>query len=265
MPVAMAVAIAQQACSLTPQPAAAATRYVLQHSLEERHIMLITSLQQHFVGFDGTPFDFHGHSGGYFNLLSEDLVQINSQFDDQHQGAGWTFMRSIGIKYRPSNTRIAIELASAGKMRVTVNNRVLQPIYGTVRMQLGPNAWLRYTTRADSHSVDTVHGNADKHDRDVLYFESPHFGFSFYVLPNQLHLNMESELHTFERGLDVHGVLGQTYGWVLADEVGDAPLRYPEGEDGDYQVSGLFEDDFLYNRFAASTWNKGTMQGASRV
>ncbi len=161
-------------------------------------------------------------------------------------------MRSIGIKYQPSNTRITIELAAPGKMRVTVNDRVLQPIYGTMRLQLGNGAWLRYTARADGHSINTVSGNADKKDRDALFFESPHFAFTFYILPNQLHINMESELRTFARELDVHGVLGQTYAWVLADEEGDAPLRRPEGDDGDYEVSGLFEDDFLYNRYTAA-------------
>ena len=56
----------------------------------------------HFVGFDGSKFDFQGIQGRVFNLLSDAKVQVNSLFQPYGDGSATT-MGQIGVRIGGDN------------------------------------------------------------------------------------------------------------------------------------------------------------------
>jgi hypothetical protein len=51
----------------------------------------------HFKGFDGRPFDFQGHAGGSYNLISEQEHQLNAKFVSDSDTSG-TWLDELVLK-----------------------------------------------------------------------------------------------------------------------------------------------------------------------
>ena len=53
----------------------------------------------HFKGFDGRPFDFQGHAGNSYNLISEQEHQLNAKFVSEPESAR-TWLGELVLKFK---------------------------------------------------------------------------------------------------------------------------------------------------------------------
>lgn len=181
----------------------------------------------HFVGFDGSKYDYDGIPGAVFSVLQTADVAINAHLV-QHdvtihhtEKVSLTYMDEIGIS--AAGARIML-LAGAGKIHVEVNNAEA-PAYVE-----GQPRSIRLT---DETSL-LITG-----DKSVE-LKVPGFVFDITLRHDKfLDIRRAAQTQEFAEG-EVHGVLGQTA--VAGRDATNGVV----GEDADYFVGSLWDYDFKY-------------------
>lgn len=187
----------------------------------------------HFIGFDGSIFDFQGISGDVFNIVSDSMLQVNALFLDASEGAkswykGATWMLQVGVKCFNDS----ITISSPKEMDVKIAKR---------------NGQRNMDVSSHAHDVNIQCG----HFWNVTVTGEQHrltHGWSFKVraLPLATPVNPP------------HGVLGQTLRYLYSADQQPHPVKSQglqgkgvvQGEVADYIVKdGLLGNGFKFNKF----------------
>jgi hypothetical protein len=215
-------------------------------------LFAIAAGDPHFAGFDGEKFDFHGEPHKFYNLLSDDNIQVNAYFSDwpsDTSGHDFTATRRAGIVVKDIYGLYNIVIDSDGYVAIDgfeVTNKYLS---------FGINSFIRIIDNYD----DIGHKDLKEFDgfgdfTRAYEVSTPEYRIIFVAATdnyNGYYLNFLAEIKNPE--LRPHGVVGQT-----ADGDGKPREAIPhtyqgegviEGDYPDYEVSGLFENDFKYNKF----------------
>lgn len=214
-----------------------------------------------FQGLDGRVFLFNGKPGAAFNLISEQFHQVNALFVDGPQrtselaggkdSPNGTYIASMGLKLY--NTTLEVDVGEDGSMTVILEGEqvVLTNENNFESSMTSPK--VNVTTHKFREELgETVHVVTDIYN--FMLYASPRKWDEENKVINRGHLNMALGIRPeayFTR--DVHGVLGQ----IAPDshpDVENLPKELQtaflgDGEETDYVVSGLFGQDFKFNRF----------------
>jgi len=177
----------------------------------------------HFIGFQGERYDFQGQPNKYFNILTDDHVQVNAHFTPKC-GDWYSYMNAFGIKLH--SHRILVNLTGAW---------------------LDEEALTESTTLVDIDTTLKVNGTK-------VNVITPDYIFHMFESPGTCkHLDLEAKIVDRSR-VKPHGLLGQSnqhdhsknkyqiYGPNAEGEI--------EGTSKDYEVTDLFADDFTFNKFS---------------
>jgi len=194
----------------------------------------------HFVGFDGSVYDFHGRFNTVFALITDSMFEVNALFSEftdgwtkwKKNGAAQSWMTEIGI--RCFNHSVVI--SQPKNMAVSINNTEMSSMKAdfyasrsSVDIQCGS-----YWSVTVSREYDRWSGGANL------------------------------KLHTTVLSLPEHaphGILGQTLRYkYVGDQLphpvrgqGDQGKGVVEGEVADYEVrAGILGADSKVNRFLGS-------------
>jgi hypothetical protein len=211
----------------------------------------------HFYGFEGENWFFNGGVGGYYNLFSDEGIQINSLFRywETSNANNFTAMEEIGItividkihKIKNSKKKLfkkngeVIKIKITANQGVSVNNELvcdsLDPILDFVEDLHG------YFTDEELEKFRQTEGYGELMKANIIRF----WPYNFIITRstdrvNAPYLNIIVRLdgNTINRP---HGVIGQT-----ADFDGK-PKEKIDGEEADYKVSDLWASDFKFNKF----------------
>lgn len=191
----------------------------------------------HFTGFEGEDFFFNGQPDKFYNLFSDKDIQINSLFRHWETAGNepMTAMEEIGITLFNGNR---IRMTSRGS--VEVNGKQLRgstEIEGTtveITKDLSGN-------HLDDFKIKEGYGRVMK--ACVVEF----WPFTFVVVQatddvNSPYLNFLARIDQVIKSRP-HGIVGQT-----ADFDGK-PKERLDGAECDYEVSDLWSNDFVFNKF----------------
>lgn len=212
----------------------------------------------HFYGFEGESWFFNGDIGGYYNLFSDDGIQINSLFRHWTTSgvANFTAMEEIGItiitnkvpKIKNAKKKLfkkiigeLIEIKITANHSISVNNEKicdsLDPILEFT------NDFKDYFTEEEIEKFKQTEGYGTFMKGYIIRF----WPYNFIITQstdgvNAPYLNIIVRLdgNTTNRP---HGIIGQT-----ADFDGKLKEKM-DGEELDYKVSDLWANDFKFNRF----------------
>jgi hypothetical protein len=212
----------------------------------------------HFYGFEGENWFFNGEVGGYYNLFSDDGIQINSLFRywETSRADNFTAMEEIGItiisakipKVKNAKKKLSKKInVPEIKIRITANGHIsvndewvcdsLDPILEFVE---NLNS---YFTEDEIEKFKQTEGYGELMKANIIRF----WPYNFIITRstdrvNAPYLNIIVRLdgNTDNRP---HGIIGQT-----ADFDGK-PKEKIDGEECDYKVSDLWASDFKFNKF----------------
>lgn len=213
----------------------------------------------HFFGFLGEKYEFAGEAGRVYNLLSDEGIQLNAEIGYWHWNRGKeTIIRKLALK--TENHRVLIDaggnhLGTEG-FSISVDGASIAP--SRIRQTyLGSDGWLRwYPLAAD----DKFRLPLWERHQGVALIEIVLNDYKFEVLAVEEGKDKEGVWHKQpSRFLDFmagmlterrpHGLFGQS-AHLRANQRSVADFAI-EGQDADYEVSGLFGDDFAFNKFTA--------------
>ena len=224
---------------------------IIFHVLEESGAIF---LDPHVIGFEGDDFDFMGEVGKIYNMLSTGTIQVNGKMGGKNN---YTHFEHIGIKVGKSKSIQYIEMPYERDFlnfpKATLNKK---------RITQKP---IDFATGLKSKDGKAVMGYACLNN-DCLYVDAgsciikvKHHPATDELPVRCLNLLIRiKELGILSDGIFPHGVIGQT-----AD--GDGKGKIGRGKQGegviegvytDYEVSGLFADDFKFNRFGIQPMTK---------
>lgn len=181
----------------------------------------------HFVGFDGSRYDFQGEPGSIFNLITDTHVQVNAKFVTSpidHK----TYMGELGVTLGEDNVVVSAQSVAMNGKRIGV---------GTQQLSKG----------------GFVVVSNDK----VMIMA---YGFSFSISTSYTkrvaHLDFVVTTTDF---INPHGLLGQTAQYIVKGAK-PSPVKVPhhnfnsvgfiDGSAVDYLVSdGILGTAFKFNRF----------------
>jgi hypothetical protein len=209
----------------------------------------------HFIGFDDTKFDLHGQPDKYYNLISDDYIQVNAYFKGWN-GTQETNMGEIGIKIgkKPNYTQIYMNRDGEAKINGEVlTQRIYFPLgfddfqgYAEFSREFeGFDQSLPGIQYAGSFEGAKIYVNAGKYTFVIVRCSEPVSDQSY----NRYFLNLISEIRS--PNVRPHGIIGQTHN--------KDKKRIPQGKQGegviegvytDYEVSSLWDCNFKYNRFS---------------
>jgi hypothetical protein len=212
----------------------------------------------HFYGFEGESWFFNGESGSYYNLFSDEGIQINSLFRHWETSGGnnFTAMEEIGITIITSkvlkikNAKRNLIKKSKGesiKIKITANEGIaingeyvcdsLDPI---IEFTEDPKT---YFTDEEIDKFNRTEGYGVFLKAQIIRFWPYHFIITKSTDGvNKPYLNIIAKLDG-DSATRPHGIIGQT-----ADYDGK-PKAHWDGEDADYKVADLWSDDFKFNKF----------------
>lgn len=213
----------------------------------------------HFFGFLGEKYEFAGEAGRVYNLLSDEGIQLNAEIGYWHWNRGKeTIIRKLALK--TDNHRVLIDaggnhLGTEG-FSISVDGASIAP--SRIRQTyLGSDGWLRwYPLTAD----DKFRLPLWERHQGVALIEIMLNDYKFEVLAVEEGKDKDGVWHKQpSRFLDFmagmlterrpHGLFGQS-AHLRANQRSVADFAI-EGEGSDYEVSGLFGDDFAFNKFVA--------------
>lgn len=194
----------------------------------------------HFVGFDGSVYDFHGRRDAVFTLITDSMLEVNALFSEYTDGwtkkVKWgsakTWMTEIGV--RCFNHSVII--SSPRKTTILVSNSE----DSAMRADISPSG-SSVDIRCGSYWALTV---SSEHDRSSN-------GYSLRLHNTVLSLPAHPP----------HGILGQTLRYRYTGDQLPHPVRghgdqgkgVVEGKVDDYVVrDGILGDDSNVNRFQAN-------------
>ena len=209
----------------------------------------------HFIGLDGSTYEFHGVSGLNFMLVTEPESQLNAQFHNLGMREDNTYIKALGFVHAPSGHRVTvdsgIEDCRAGipvghalaievdgkpmdtKLQTTVNH----PTLNTTLLQLLKDGGVV----VDYHAVHHEDGNLAEH----LSIHSDRLKYNIHRNAGACHLDVDLAVLDPELlgSTSMHGVLGQTARWVSKPEA----MQVLQGDEGDYIESTLNSRDSKYS------------------
>lgn len=190
----------------------------------------------HFVDFDGGNFDVQGEAGKVYNLLSDRDVQLNARFGVFNDAAnGLTVLSEVGLQ--------------SGWDKLRLDRTGQAPTVNGQPMAIGQ------TVNLDKGGKATWDGN-----RLVVDTNEYTIGFDVVKGGSEVSSYINADFTIKEGGpytdfIAPHGLLGQTAdggkrndGKTGAGAQGEGAI---EGIYTDYEVSGLFDNRFIHNRFGA--------------
>lgn len=221
----------------------------------------------HFVGFEGQQFDFQGHPGRIYNLISDFDLQVNALYGIQQNTAstfsGGPILDNIAIFTATEKVLIQSGGSNIGTTySILYNNAVL-----TEGALLGTNLLVSFTTVKDKLASDYGFNGDDRVFAVVSVEYTGVYKFLIYIIENgrladgsafekaYAHRFLDLNSQIIELSRDPDGVLGQTY---TPDVVGTrnvktrtlAPRFQLKGTTADYEVKdGIYGKDFTYNKF----------------
>jgi len=205
----------------------------------------------HFKGFDGRPFDFQGHAGNSYNLISEQEHQLNAMFVTEPESAR-TWLGDMVLKFKEDV--VHMQVLNSGRLSVRVNQGSLNPPPGSLITRHA----LPSGTRLSLHHYNP--GDPSSEERVILV--TPSMSLAVRATGEQYH-HLDLLILSISPYLcDVHGVLGQSYKRMRTIRAAIAAGNVIEGADWDYELPDLLSDSFTFNRFKLEDGG-GCMGGAS--
>jgi len=177
----------------------------------------------HFKGFDGEKYDIQGEPGKIYNLLSDKNIQVNGKFS----------------KYGSGNATVVSEMG----MQIG-NNRI--------KFKAGGTPTLNGQEMEKDKKYRLGDGSIATYDGKKLSLQTNEYKIDVTNQGGYLNSNFQiGQNGVFTDGVMPHGLLGQT-----ADgnnrrrtSTGSEGAGVISGKAGDYEVRGLFDNNFQYNRF----------------
>lgn len=199
----------------------------------------------HFCGFDGEHFDFHGESNKYYNIISDDNIQVNTYFG----------------KWETAGTSNFTAIRQAG---VIIKERdKLHKIHVDAKGVFADGIEVKESTKIGSTKLNLI-TNQDNLNKEVSRLEGFGSFIKAYEIVNDSYflvfvlatdgVNGEyfNFLSTANSTLRPHGVVGQTLDGDNKPRIsndGHQGEGVIEGVYTDYEVSDLWATDFKYNKF----------------
>jgi hypothetical protein len=187
-----------------------------------------------FAGFEGEWYSVHGQAGHFYNLLSDDYIQINARFCEwPTSGAAMMTAMGVNLLDRWTGRVETVDVHASAGLMVNDGRHILPLDIRQARVrQASCQEVQQYMNREgfgtflEAFSVET--------DSYVVYIVRA----TDHV--NPLYVNVIIELKDELRR--PHGIIGQTADF-------DGLPRVMEGSDDDYEVSSLRSSDFAFNKF----------------
>jgi hypothetical protein len=184
-----------------------------------------------FSGFEGEEFQFNGIPNKFFNLLTDENIQVNAHFNSHKR------IDSIGIKIGNSKVQWT---AQDGKAEVN-GKKLHYRSYITVDNQ-NYSAYVEIKSLLETVRVNTLFVNAGKYHFNIVRNKN-----CSVVLPYFFNFNTV----IYNRNARPHGIVGQTadYNGAPRIDAGEQGEGIIDGNPLDYVVSNLWSNDFRYNKF----------------
>jgi len=195
-----------------------------------------------FRGFRGQSYQVHGMDGVHYNLITSELTQVNTKFSFLNEGQCpiingipaincWShpgsYMGALGIQQIVDgvNQQLMIEAGVAEQGFASV-------MFNDAQVKMGDSSAIGSFSfnYSSSHSILVETGN-----------------FTLMVDNSDGFVNQAVKVNIPLSKLTSHGLLGQTHSF----KVYPGQFKYIEADVDDYAVSGLFENDFVFNQFSA--------------
>ena len=216
----------------------------------------------HFIGLDGSTYEFHGVSGLHFVLVTEPESQLNAQFHNLGMHADSTYIKALGFVHAPSGHQVTVDTkledCSAGvptghALAMEVNGKLVDSKLQTTINHAILNATLLQLLKdggvvVDYHAAHHMDGNLAEH----LSIHTKRLKFNIHRNAGSCHLDVDMALMDPELLApgSMHGVLGQTARWVPATP--DA-VQVVQGDESEYIESTLTSRDSKYSLIGRAT------------
>ena len=208
-----------------------------------------TTGDPHVVGFNGEEYDFMGDDNVVYNMISTGTTQVNVRMSEIIPER--TYMSEIGIKV--PNYKFRIWLDEKSEIQCELNEKPInrnsqqETVYflsGLKNKDGSDNMGVAVFNLEDKWvTIDTgnckfyIYKETEMYDNTV---SCPHLNISTIV----------QEIGILSDGVKPHGFMGVTANHnTTRDCIGANGEGIIEGEYTDYEVSGIFADDFKFNSF----------------
>ena len=205
----------------------------------------------HFIGLDGSTYDFHGVSGLHFMLVTEPESQLNAQFHNLGMHSDSTYIKALGFVHAPSGHQVTVDTkledCSAGvptghALAIDIDGKQVETTteYSTLNntaLQLlkEPELVLDYHVKREATGQLAEH----------LFIHSDRIKYNIHRNAGACHLDVD--LTVLDPQLlgssNMHGVLGQTARWVSKPQAS----HVVQGDEADYIESTLTSRDSKYS------------------
>jgi len=187
----------------------------------------------HFVGLHGEKYNVMGEPNKYFNILTDTDIQVNALYIDpcETKIKNATVLGLVGIK----TASFQVGISSAHE--VFVDGVKLDPISFPTNVSAGD-------------ATLYVYNNAE------VTFINKEYEVAVQVvnhLKTCVYSYLDISISIFDKTRKPHGLLGQTssHTHAISSKIGGNNGEGEiEGSYRDYEVSGLFADDFKFNKYA---------------
>ena len=197
----------------------------------------------HFVGADGGKYDVQGVAGNYYNILSDDGLQVNARFDEfAGPNSGQTVMGAIGITLGTDTVEVS---ATEG---VKINGETVEAgTYLDGKVTVLENGSVEINEQEYSFRID-AHENSAGDYLNIENIQSDNAAADG-VLPSGLWgvtVDYDDDARNGDAGQGTQG------GGAIEGLDGEITERGDTKTVGDYEVSGLFDVKFdHHNQFGS--------------
>jgi hypothetical protein len=195
-----------------------------------------------FSGFEGERFQFNGSPNKFFNLLTDETVQVNAYFNSYRN------MDVIGIKLSTT----CIKWAAVNE-RAEINNKKLnsRSYFSVDGKSYSGFAEIKFEFESaplclkSNDFVSCLFVNTGKYNFFITRYKNPDL-LSPYLLDLGLTIR--------DRNVRPHGIIGQTadFSGKPKISIGEQGQGVIAGNPLDYEVSDLWTNNFKYNKFKES-------------
>ena len=208
----------------------------------------------HFVGLDGSTYDFNGVSGLHFVLVTEPESQLNAQFHNLGMHADNTYIKALGFVHAPSGHQVTvdsgIEDCRAGipvghALAIEVDGKRVDAKLQTTVNRPYLNATLLQLLKDGGVVVDYRATKRDNELSEHLVVRTKRVMYTIHRNAGSCHLDVDMAVLDQELlgSTSMHGVLGQTARWVSKPEAG----QVVQGDESEYIESTLTSRDSKYS------------------
>ena len=208
----------------------------------------------HFIGLDGSTYEFHGVSGLNFMLVTEPESQLNAQFHNLGMHADNTYIKALGFVHAPSGHRVTVDTkledCSAGvplghALAIEVDGKLVDSKLQTTVNHPSLDATLLQLLKDKGMVVDYHATNHDGQLAEHLSIHSDRLKYTIHRNAGSCHLDMDMAVLDPELlgSTSMHGVLGQTARWVSKPDA----RQVVQGDESEYIESTLTSRDSKYS------------------